>query len=113
MGEGAIEGNAAMYELPGPLATEFPFSRFREARQVAMLSFPPSDATLDASSTDLVAGAANAPLAERRLAEEGDLCAPPSAPPPQILFQSECNCDFYSAEQCSNLLSGHGHGGME
>ena len=42
MGEGAIEGNAAMYELPGPLATEFPFSRFREARQAAMLSFPPS-----------------------------------------------------------------------
>ena len=28
---------AAMYELAGPLATEFPFSRFREAKKPVML----------------------------------------------------------------------------
>ena len=63
MGEGAIEGDATMYELAGPLATEFPFSRFREAKKPMLLPLPAGAATVDASSADQVevAGAASAP----------------------------------------------------
>ena len=98
MAEGAIEGNAAMYELAGPLATEFPFSRFREAKKPVMLPLPAGAATVDASSTDQVevAGAASAPPDERRLYEKlagvAHPCAPPSSPPPTVAFQRDCSC---------------------
>ena len=35
MAEGAIEGSAALYELPSPYATGFAFSRFDAEEQVS------------------------------------------------------------------------------
>jgi len=114
MGEGAIEGDATMYELAGPLATEFPFSRFREAKKPMLLPLPAGAATVDASSSDQVevAGAASAPPDERRLYEKlagvAQPCAPPSSPPPTVAFQRGCSCsDNYTKPggYCENAAS--------
>ena len=90
MAEGAIEGDATMYELAGPLETAFAFSRFREAKKAPMLPLPAGAASVDASSTDQVeaAGAASAPPDERRLYEK---LAVPSAsrPCPDVICTGE------------------------
>ena len=51
MAEGAIDGNAAMYELAGPHATAFAFSRF-EGAEVSAVARGALAADADAASTD-------------------------------------------------------------
>ena len=84
MAEGAIEGQAANYEVATPFATHFAFSCFdtppREPTlcpEVPLSTTPPAP-RLDASAFD-----GGAERASRRLSEAaGAPCAPPSAPPP-------------------------------
>ena len=106
-----------MYELPGPLATEFAFSHFREAKKPVMLPLDFGAATVDASSTDQVevAGAASAAPDERRLyerlagvtpirrlAEMAPPCAPPVAPREEQ-FVGGCGGTLFG---CSSALWG-------
>ena len=51
MAEGAIEGEAAMYEVASPHATEFTFSRFHAPKHKASVS-PALVAALEASASD-------------------------------------------------------------
>ena len=50
MAEGAIQGEAAMYEVLGPYATRFAFSRFDGEEQTVSPASPPVFG--DASATD-------------------------------------------------------------
>ena len=94
MAEGAIEGDASMYEVAGPFATDFRFSRF-SAALVAVPSGLLTDGDASAIS-DAAEGlgaisdaeAAYAPPPMRRLAEMAP-CAPPSAPPCPPDMQAE------------------------
>ena len=63
MAEGAIEGEAGMYEVEAAHATDFPFSRF-EAAEVPAAGVLAADA--DAATTDVSAGHLPVRLAPRR-----------------------------------------------
>jgi len=52
MAEGAIDGTASQYELPGPHSTHFAFSRFDRAYLAAPVSGALAGASGEASSTE-------------------------------------------------------------
>ena len=79
MAEGAIEGEAAMYEVPAAYATEFAFSRFEAAprEDSQQLLLPAGEATsLDPTQAGAFA------QRDRRLAEwnRAAPCPPPYPP---------------------------------
>ncbi|EOD15411.1 hypothetical protein EMIHUDRAFT_211614 [Emiliania huxleyi CCMP1516] len=81
MAEGAIEGNATMYEMASPYATEFAFSRFSGVSDGPDKGSGSS--VLDASEASTMLGerGSSAGVAGRFLSEEAP-CPPPSSPPP-------------------------------
>ena len=109
--EGAIEGDASMYEAAGPFATEFRFSRFSSAL-VAVSSglLADGDASAISDGDASAIEAAYAPPSVRRLAEAP--CAPPpprhlididggsnaSPSPPPPLGPPPCNPDNIAAD---------------
>ena len=80
MAEGAIDGNAAMYELAGPHATAFAFSRF-EAAEVSAVARGALAADADAASTDGAVESSHL-SSRRRLSESSAPCSPPPSPSP-------------------------------
>jgi len=87
MAEGALEGTAEMYQVASPFATEFAFSRFHAAREVAPAADEAVNAAADAATTDapraddtLGESAGYQALPARRLAEAAP-CPPPPSPP--------------------------------
>ena len=76
---GAIEGEAAMYEVAAPHTTSFRFSRFEAAEategQPGLLA-----ADADAASSDGAVEASH--FASRRRLSESPPCSPPPLPPP-------------------------------
>ena len=94
MAEGAIEGEAAQYEVSTPHATTFVFSRFDGAPVWAGPSHSPA-AVLEAAAVEAVAApGALAGTAERFLSEAP--CPPPSPPLGNVVFLTQVidgNCE--------------------
>jgi len=96
MAEGAIEGEASMYELPFAYAVDFAFSRFNVEWWLApILANNGTDAALEASATEAVGRATISH--DRRLSEQPSPCAPP---PPKAGAPD-------AKESCGDACSGH------
>ena len=104
--EGAIEGDASMYEVAGPFATEFRFSRFTAA--LVAVSSGDASAINDGDASAISDGdasaveAAYAPPSVRRLAEAP--CAPPpppSCPPGADGILAIDGQDVYCSDGCA------------
>ena len=84
MAEGAIEGEAAMYEVPFAHAVDFAFSRFEAEPLTPSLASNGTDLALEAAATEAVGQATISH--DRRLSEQAPPCAPP---PPQADSDSD------------------------
>ena len=95
MAEGAIEGEASMYELPFAHAVDFAFSRFNAESLAPSLANIGTDVALEASANEAVGRATI--LHDRRLSEQPSPCAPP---PPKAGAPD-------AKESCGDACSGH------